>query len=141
MDSILFDNTNLTIRYITGDDYLLLKWNGFAEGQYFRFLTNQVLQAIEKTGTKRILSDNTHWRTISPNDRGWAANYWFTKAVEEGIRKLATVLSNELFHRIAERSIEAMASPECMQIKNFSSIEDAQAWLKTADNLKNCKTE
>ena len=139
MDAALFENTTLSIRYIDGDDYLLLKWNGFAEGQYFRFLTNQVLQAVENTGAKRILSDNTNWKAISPNDRGWAANYWFTKAEEKGIRKLASVLSKELFHRIAERSIEAMASPECMQIKNFKSMGDAQAWLKDPDNLENCK--
>ena len=141
MDPILFKNSNLTIRYIEDDDYLLLRWNGFAEGSYFRFLTNQVLLAVEKAGTRTILSDNTHWKTISPNDRGWAANHWFTKAEEKGVRRLATVLSKELFHRMAERSIEAMAAPECMQIKSFKSMEEAEVWIKSSPKSDHCRPE
>jgi hypothetical protein len=129
MSTTLFESEHLTIGYDQQEDYLILKWNGFSEGQEFRDLANEVLRAIAHTKTSRILSDNTHWTTIAPNDQGWAANNWFPKVESIGVRKLATVLSKDFFHRIAERSIEGMSDVDCIHIRNFESTEEASAWL------------
>ncbi|MEO5601532.1 MAG: STAS/SEC14 domain-containing protein [Cyclobacteriaceae bacterium] len=129
MSITLFESEHLTIRYDQQKDYLLLKWNGFSKGQEFRDFANEVLKAIAHTKTKRILSDNTNWTTIAPNDQGWAANNWFPKVEASGVRKLATVLSKDFFHRTAERSIEGMTDVDCIHIKNFESTEEASAWL------------
>lgn len=129
MSTTLFESERLSIGYDQQKDYLYLKWNGFSEGQEFRDLANEILKAIGRTKTRRILSDNTNWTTIAPNDQGWAANHWFPKVEAIGVRKLATVLSKDFFHRIAERSIEGMTDADCIHIRNFSSTEEASAWL------------
>lgn len=138
MYTALFESKTLRIVYDHQHDYLHLKWIGFSEGKEFRNLASEVLRAIATTESTRILSDNTSWRAIAPNDHGWAANTWFPIAEAQGVRKLATVLSNDLFNRIAERSIEGMADVNCMQIKNFQSAEEATAWLTGRESFPKC---
>lgn len=135
MSVIIFENPNLTIFYYEDKDYLLLKWSGFVSSDSFRFLANTILSAIDKTKTKRILSDNSDWKVIPPNDHGWAANNWFPKAEEKGITMLATVVSSDYFNRAAEQSIENMAEVTEMQIKNFGSFDEALSWLTNSKSL------
>lgn len=129
MSVILFEDENLSIFYYEDRDYLLLKWNGFIAGETFRALGNEILGAIDKVKTQRVLSDNTNWKTIVPNDLGWAANTWFPEAEKRGVKLLATVLSADYFNRAAERTIEGLADVEEMLIRNFVSGEEALSWL------------
>lgn len=129
MSQILFEHKNLTIIFYEDKNYLFLKWNGFITSEEFKALANEILSAIDKTKTQTLMSDNTNWKVISPNDHGWAANHWFPAAEKMGIRKFATVLSNDYFNRAAEKNIEGMADVNCMQIKNFTSPEESLKWL------------
>lgn len=138
MYTTLFESKTLSIVYNHQPDYLHLKWSGFSEGKEFRNMASEILRAIATTKSVRILSDNTHWRAIAPNDHGWAANTWFPMAERQGVRKLATVLSDDLFNRIAERSIEGMADVNCLQIKNFQSAQEATAWLTGPETFTKC---
>jgi hypothetical protein len=101
----------------------------------FKALATEILSAIDKTKTEAILSDNTNWKVINPNDHGWAANHWFPTAEKKGVRKLATILSDDFFNRAAEKNIEGMADVNCMQIKNFSNHDDSLRWLRTTKSL------
>lgn len=135
MSTILFENKNLTIFYYEDKDYLLLKWNGFTGSEGFRLLGARILEAIDKFKIQKILSDNTNWKVITPNDHGWAANTWFPEAERKGIRMLATVLSEDYFNRAAERTIEGLADVERMQIRNFHSYDEALSWLSSSKNI------
>lgn len=138
MSETLFENENLAIRYDRENDYLFLTWSGFVAGEDFKTLAGQVLAAVEKTKTGKILSDNTNWKTISPNDRGWAAYNWFPMAQEKGVRKLGTILSKDVFSRMAERSIVDMADADCIHIKNFQTADEARSWLLTPEGVPKC---
>lgn len=137
MSMTLFENKNITIIHDLENGYLLIKWSGFMKSDEFREAAREIIKAIGKTNAKSILSDNTNWKVISPNDHGWAANHWFPEAEASGIKKLATVRSNDYFNRAAEKSIEEMAEVQCMEIKNFKSMEDASKWL-TESKIQNC---
>lgn len=134
MSTILFEDNNLTIIYYEDRDYLFLKWNGLIGGDTFRSLAGKILDAIDKTKTQRVLSDNTHWKVIAPNDHGWAANNWFPQAEAKGVKMLATVLSKDYFNRAAEKAIENLAEVENMEIKNFHSADEAFVWLLESTN-------
>lgn len=129
MSTILFENKNVTIIYYEDKDYLLVKWNGFIRSEEFREAAGEIIKAVEKTRSKFVLSDNTKWKVISPNDHGWAAYNWFPEAEAKGVRRLATVLSSDYFNRAAEKSIEGMADVDCMEIRNFTEPDEALTWL------------
>jgi hypothetical protein len=84
------------------------------------------------TKADSTLSDNTNWKGINPNEHGWAANTWFPEAERKGVRKLATILSNDYFNRIAEKNIEGIADVNCMQIKTFTDHEQSRSWLMSS---------
>lgn len=135
MSQILFENKNLTIIFYEDKKYLFLRWNGFIPSEDFKLLASHILSAIDKTNTEAILSDNTNWKVINPNDHAWASNHWFPTAEKKGIRKLATILSHDYFNRAAAKNIEGMANVNCMQIKNFNNHEDSVRWLQTTKSL------
>ena len=132
MPVTLFENKSVSIRYHTDSDYLFVKWSGFISSDEFRQSAAEIIKAVEHTGTKRILSDNTEWKAISPNDHGWAAYNWFPEVEAKGVRKLATLLSTDYFNRAAEKSIEGMADVDCMEIRNFTRTDEALSWLTTS---------
>lgn len=138
MSTILYKNKNIIIEYDDPTTCLLVEWHGLIKSDEFREAATQIIKYIENTKAKFILSDNTHWKAISPNDHGWAANNWFPLAEALGVRKLATVLSNDYFNRFAERSIEGMAEVDCMQIRNFNTKEEAFNWIKQSKRVENC---
>lgn len=129
MSSLLFENKSLTIRYEQDQKYLLLGWKGFIPSHAFRSLACEIIKAVEKTKAKKILSDNTEWKIISPNDQGWAANHWFPKAEESGVIALATVMSRDVFNRQAERNVEALAATNNLKVRNFETVTEAVDWL------------
>lgn len=139
MLSLLFENKHLTITHYKTDQYLLLTWKGFISSTEFRTLACEIIKAVEKIKVKKILSDNTEWKIISPNDYSWAASHWFPKAEEHGIEEMATVLSKDTFNRLAERTVQNMADVSGMQIKNFESLQEATAWLTAKSILENTK--
>ena len=132
MSSLLFENKHLIINYDKDNHYLTLIWTGFIPSEQFRALACEIIKAVEKTKVTKILSDNTDWKIISPNDYSWAANHWFPKAEECGVRKLATILSVDYFNRHAERTVEGMADIEKLAVKQFEKVQDAVSWLEVA---------
>lgn len=132
MSSLIFENQHLAISYDADNRYLTLIWRGFIPSNQFRSLACEIIKAVEKTKVTKILSDNTEWKIISPNDYSWAANHWFPKAEESGVRQLATVLSTDYFNRHAERTVEGMAEVEKLVIKQFKSINEAATWLTSS---------
>ncbi|MFZ5973000.1 MAG: hypothetical protein ACOYXA_15540 [Bacteroidota bacterium] len=134
MSTVLFENKHLTIRHHKEDQILILTWRGFIPSVSFRELACEIIKAVDESNVRKILSDNREWKIISPNDQGWAANQWFPKAEEKGVQALATVRSNDIFNREAERNVEAMANLKHMLVKNFKTEEEALRWLKSADH-------
>jgi hypothetical protein len=75
------------------------------------------------------MSDNTNWKIISPQDQVWAANRWFPAAEARGVVKLGSILSEDIFNRSAERTIQSLTEIEMMKVQNFTSREAALNWL------------
>ncbi len=136
MSSLFFENKNLTINYDKDQAYLLLIWKGFIPSTEFRALACEIIKAVENTKVQKILSDNTEWKIISPNDYSWAASHWFPKAEQSGVTHMATVLSKDTFNRLAERTVQNMAEVNNMRIQNFEHIKEAVDWLNTASVLR-----
>jgi hypothetical protein len=129
MASLLFESKHLTISQEAHGQYILLTWNGFIPSTAFRALADEIIMSVEKIKATKILSDNTEWKIISPNDYSWAATHWFPKAEASGVTHLATILSKDAFNRLAERTVQQMTDVRNMQIKSFEKFVDAETWL------------
>ena len=128
--AVLFDNNKFRISYEEGG-YLFLKWNGYINSNDFRAAANEIIRAVEQTKATSFVSDNTDCKIISPNDHGWAAYNWFREAESKGVKKLATILSNDYFNRLSEKSIEDMAEIEHMQVRHFKTSPEAIEWIRS----------
>ena len=133
MDTI-YTSDHLTIEHDVANSMLSLTWIGETTGGQFRDLATSVLTSIEATRADKIVSDNSKWRIISPNDYGWAASFWFPMAEDQGIKRLATIQSEDIFHAAAEKEIQHMADTSRMRIATFKKREDALRWVLDSAN-------
>jgi len=127
------ESSHLDIRYNGEIGFIELLWKGFIPSTEFRELATKIFNALDKTGDNLILSDNTYWKIISPQDLGWAANRWFPKAESKGVIKLGSVLSQDIFNRSAERTIDSLTEIESMKVRHFKSRKEAIDWLRESD--------
>ncbi|MEQ1587688.1 MAG: hypothetical protein ABL895_17510 [Cyclobacteriaceae bacterium] len=132
-DTKICESPHLEIRLSKDNDFIELLWNGFIPSTEFRELAAKIFDALDKTGVNRILSDNTNWKIISPQDLGWAANRWFPKAESRGVIKLGSVLSQDIFNRSAERTIDSLTEIESMKVRHFEGRQEAINWLRESD--------
>lgn len=115
------------------DGFIELLWKGLIPSAEFRGLATKILDALDKTRVNRVLSDNTNWKIISPQDLGWAANHWFPMAEAKGVIKLGSILSQDIFNRSAERTIDSLTEIESMKVRHFESRQEAINWLLKSD--------
>jgi hypothetical protein len=135
----IYSSDHLIISLDQENDYLHLKWSGMMNSKLLRDLGSKILKAIAETKVDKIISDNTQWKIISPNDYMWAADFWFPKAEASGVKRFASVQSSNFFHLAAERDIQNMTDTQCMQIRNFKSADKAIAWLAKKEPVSsNC---
>ncbi len=125
----LCESPHLEIRFHADPGFIELIWKGLIPSIEFRELAAKIFEALDKTGVKRILSDNSKWKIISPQDQGWAAHRWFPKAEAEGVVKLASVQSQDIFNRFSERNIQSLTELESMQVHHFTHRQEAISWL------------
>ncbi len=132
-DIKICESQHLDIRYNKENSFIELSWKGLIPSIEFRELATKIFDALDKTGVNLILSDNTNWKIISPQDLGWAANRWFPKAELKGVIKLGSILSQDIFNRSAERTIDSLTEIESMKVRHFESRQEAIKWLCESD--------
>jgi hypothetical protein len=126
---LVFNDHHLTINLDEENQILHLKWYGSITGEQFKLLAGEIIRQVGQSGVSAILSDNTAWEIISPNDHGWAASHWFPQAEKAGITKIASVLSRNVFHVAAERNIQQLTDLKRLEIRHFREIHMAESWL------------
>ncbi len=132
-DTKICESSHLEIWFSGDYGFIELLWKGLIPSTEFRELAAKILDALDKTGVNKILSDNTNWKIISQQDLGWAANRWFPKAEAKGVIKLGSVLSQDIFNRSAERTIDSLTEIESMKVRHFESRQEAIYWLRESD--------
>lgn len=121
----------LKICYNATDDYLMVEWLGYVNPQFVVEGSNALIEAAKICGTSKFLSDKTTVQGTYKKTNPWLEDDWFPRAVEAGLKFGASVLSGNIFSQMSSKDLEERVKEGKLVYKNFGSVEQAIAWLKT----------
>jgi len=125
-----FENQCVTITYNDELQLGVATGHGFLSSDEFREVVEACLQVIEEYKPLRWMGDNRKLRAIRQTDQKWFASYVFPKLAASTIRRNATIVSFDVFNKMAvEQLIERAGNVGNMVIKEFDSVDDAMIWL------------
>jgi len=105
-------------------------WNGFLNSEEFRAASNACLNAIEEYQLLYWLADNRKMKAIRQHDQEWFIQQIVPRLAKSSLRKMATLVSEDLFNQMAIESLELKAN-DLVGFNNyhFKSEAAALAWL------------
>lgn len=126
-----FESDGVSISYDPELKLGIATWNGFLSSERFREAVGVCIDLIDEHKLLRWLGDNRKLRVIRQADQDWFVEQVIPRMVAGTIRRNASVVSEDLFNRMAVQQILKRANNlGDMIAKDFENIETAMAWLK-----------
>jgi hypothetical protein len=116
---------------VTYDDELgavISRMDEYAEGEDFRRYMNSIIDAIEDTGTDRMIADTSEIPPLSQGDQGWSVTDWAPRAEDAGLGHMALVMPESVVSEMSIESIVEMAD-DTINRGLFDDLDEAREWI------------
>lgn len=124
-----FEQEFATVEYDAGIDAVVARQTGFAGGTEFREYMESIIDAVEDTGSSKLLTDTREAGTVDEEDQAWSATDWSPRAEAAGLERMAMVMPESV---VAELSVEQVIemTEDDMDRELFDDLDEARAWLQ-----------
>ncbi|WP_242921931.1 STAS/SEC14 domain-containing protein [Pontibacter liquoris] len=131
MVTIYFQSPAFTLRYDSEHALGLVTTVGFLSSEEFREATIVAAQMMDEYKPLRWLADNRKMRAIRQADQEWFAAYILPKLQTGSIRRNATVVSEDIFNKMAvEQFLKRADNLGDLVLKEFDDLDEALDWVK-----------
>lgn len=126
-----FGKVYLTIDYNAAGPWLHINWVGYQTFTSIVAGANACLDLLREQGCACLLNDNR--QLIGPWNHAveWLVSDWGPRAAAQGLTHFATILHPESLGASASNALFTGLG-KSLQMRLFGTIEEAQAWLRTA---------
>jgi hypothetical protein len=125
----ILDNDFAQVTLDQGLSVLKLVWKSDCKTETYRFVYNNIMDTILKTPIDYYVADIRKLSMIAPSDRVWLQTEIIPKMFDNGIKKIAAIVSGDIYlqRHIAHinKSLE-----DLRPIKQFGSLDEALKWCK-----------
>jgi hypothetical protein len=126
-----FQNQVITLNYEPEWQLGTATLEGFLSSEEFRQAIRMCAQLMEEKKPLRWLADNRQMKAIRQADQQWFMTYALPKLQASTIRRNATVVSEDIFNKMAVAHIVKRADNlGNMLLQEFSDKQQVLAWLK-----------
>ena len=130
MSQILAKLENLELIYDSDHDLIEAVWNGFISGDVLKSAVLTCIQLLEEKKPKNWLADNRKLKALRMKDQEWLAENLVPKLADSSIKKMATLISEDIFNQMAIENLYTKASETVkFEHKYFKSLAEARSWL------------
>jgi hypothetical protein len=127
----IFTSEECDIFYNHEYNILQTFWKGrYASGERLRFILNQIVLALEKTGASVIIADARQMYMINKEDQDWILSTWYPAAVKAGFRFQGLILDKNTYNELAIKNISQEYDKTIVTTRYFDSTTGALEWLK-----------
>jgi hypothetical protein len=110
---------------------LVLHWQGFVPSDEYREGLLEALQVSRQAGLQNWIMDMKHMKVIRQMDQEWTLNTWFPQFQLLGVKRLAFVISEDIFNQMAVSSMVAAIRPKFRaEVEYFQELPSAQRWAQ-----------
>lgn len=107
-----------------------VNWKGFATDSEYK----EALMAANKIITQRRctkwLSDMTYGKAVSNDTNKWVQTEFIPRAIKQGIKKAAFIVSKDIFRKMYANSIKGVIEASGATLKYFDNRDEAEIWLR-----------
>ncbi|MEN8119215.1 MAG: STAS/SEC14 domain-containing protein [Bacteroidota bacterium] len=128
----VFEHSTLSIDYFKDDDFFIVKRfvSDSTDKDEFKKLINEWRATIEKYKPKKQLIDYSEYNfKITPELQQYINDNLMKPAYEAGIRKVAFLLSHDLFSQMTIEKTMQKNTGHLFEIKYFNNFQKAKDWL------------
>jgi hypothetical protein len=121
----------VSIEYLDSHKCIRIEWLDYPESKEFRQGMDDMLEAMKKFNTVKILVPDGKLGAVREEDQLWVLENWTPRCLQLGKSRTAIVLSDDIFNQL---SIESMVNQNTdivadEDLKYFKSEEEAKNWL------------
>ncbi len=131
MDHTYFQTPYLLLQYNDQEKYTAASWQHFPLSDEFRTGMDQIIRVMEEKKIGKVLTDTRKMGAISPDDQDWSINDWLPRAFAAGYRRIAIVISEDIFNQMSVEDIMSRVEGVDFVTKYFPSLEAGRQWLAT----------
>lgn len=127
--SNVWDNPICSIVHDEADHCVTVIWKQYASRIQLRYIHENLLTLICKCHVHKLLGDDTALSAIPSEDRFWIVEEWFPRAVECGLRFIASKSPSSYFGKLSVSQIQSGA-PAGIECRSFEQLHKAKEWLE-----------
>jgi hypothetical protein len=110
---------------------LELHWQGFVPSEVYRAGMLEAIHVSGREKTNTWVMDMKAMKVIRQADQDWTLITWFAQFNLLSIRRLAFVISDDIFNQMAVSSMVATMRPKMQaEVEYFETIAAAVQWAK-----------
>ncbi|WP_026462356.1 hypothetical protein [Adhaeribacter aquaticus] len=130
MELICFESDYLKLYFDEETKLARAVWNGFLSGETMHNAVKQCIILIEEKNPVGWLADNRKLKAIRQKDQEWISENLMPRLAASSLRKLATLISEDLFSQMAVESLYTKASELIHFDHQYFKFEtEAYKWL------------
>jgi hypothetical protein len=107
------------------------EWKGFVSSDIYRSTALHLLEFVTEHRIMRWLSDRSQMKAIRQQDQQWMAEEFIPKIIDSPLRRMANVLSPDVFKNMdMEQIIRRRSSLGNIAFRDFETVAEAMEWLQ-----------
>lgn len=113
---------------------LRAKWLRPIDEQEMKTGGVKLYEVLRDTGVERAMANAQAFGTLSPGAKEWMSTAFYELLSQTKLKRLARVMPDNLFYRIALESVATRADAlgvTHFEVKNFPNEQEALAWLRS----------
>ena len=127
---VLFQDDFLTIYFNQIDNWIYADWTGFQTTETIKDGSEQVLQAIKKSGVHKLINDNTHLTGMKANAVEWLATNLAPRLQSAGLQYLSWIYKTNSFSEASADLVLSNSETDIIVIV-FDNVAMAEKWLRS----------
>ncbi len=130
MPITLLDTEYATLWYYPEDKIIHHRLKKFIFGDHVRSFLTASVEAIEKYGCHKYLSDDREMTAFHPDDAAWNASEYIPRLVQAGWTDWALVPPTRIIGQAYMARVVERIRARGVNVAIFKDVDEALAWLK-----------
>lgn len=130
---VYFEESYLRVTYNEEMKAVFMEWQTYATSQELRKGLEKGLELIKLKNASKWFADVQALGIISEEDQQWSNEDWFPRAIAGGIRKMAVLVSSDIFNQMTVEEIMSKVPKINFVSQTFDDPNEAKKWLAKSE--------
>ncbi len=132
----VFSSEVISIEFDATNNIVVMNWKPvYIKTNLYRDALEMGLDIVNEKGADKWLANLKDMKLISRADENWTNDIWFPKALKSNIKWMATIMSEDVFNKVAVKKIMSQDQLSSLMVDQFTCKEDAVDWLKSKNSV------